>query len=261
MKTGYSRRSRVNYTGSRWVMPSCTVIALLLVRGHCASLVAVAAGIASWWLHSSKVLKFFHCLDSNWSINRMRGVTVANELKRGAQMESLLCHPHTHTHTQCGFGAVSVAWISFTICDIQPQKETTQTQTNILVCTEAQNLQSHQCNSWGRRLQSQQRARASSSGRQFGAGRHRTRLLGENCTTITTTTKQNICICTYVCTANAIEAHTNVDSPDTDRRWCVLAWHLVAYGIGNLHFKVFKSSIVDDLLPRNVGQKLPQSVR
>lgn len=29
----------------------------------------------------------------------MRGETVANELKRGAQMESLLCHPHTHTHS------------------------------------------------------------------------------------------------------------------------------------------------------------------
>lgn len=106
-------------------------------------------------------------------------------------------------------------------------------------------------------MQSQQRARASSSGHQFGAGRHRTRLLGENCTTITTTTKQNI----YVCTANAIEAHTKVDSPDTDRRCCVLAWHLVAYGIGNLHFIVFKSSIVDDLPPRNVGQQMPQSVR
>lgn len=61
MKSGDSRRSRVNYTGSRWVMPSCTVIALLLVRGYCASLVADAAGIAgiaSWWLHSSKVLQF-----------------------------------------------------------------------------------------------------------------------------------------------------------------------------------------------------------
>lgn len=64
MRSGDSRRSRVNYTGSRWVMPSCTVIALLLVRGHCASLVADAAGIAgiagiaSWWLNSSKVLQF-----------------------------------------------------------------------------------------------------------------------------------------------------------------------------------------------------------
>lgn len=47
----------------------------------------------------AKCYNFCHCLDSNWSINRMRGETVANELKRGAQMESLLCHPHTHTHS------------------------------------------------------------------------------------------------------------------------------------------------------------------
>lgn len=66
-------------------------------------------------------------------------------------MESLLCHPHTqkhihaHAQTHCGFGAVSDAWISFTICDMQPQKKKQQQQATKrtswfgLSCTESVN--------------------------------------------------------------------------------------------------------------------------
>lgn len=100
MKTGDSRRSRVNYTGSRWFMPRCTVIALLLVRGHCASLVAVAAGIAgiaSWWLHSSKVLQFLPLFGLELE-HKQNARGDSGEWAETGRTNGVITVPPTHTH-------------------------------------------------------------------------------------------------------------------------------------------------------------------